>query len=108
MSNMKCPFCQQKLEIVFQQVGHNLEESYLLCNKCNLRAERKLWQELIKLMEENKCTRKALGVAVDALKMIGSGDIIEHSVVGHEDDNKIFIAKKALEQITALEQKDVK
>lgn len=61
---------------------------------------------LIATRTKLELTRKALEIAVDALKMIGSGDIIEHSVVGHEDDNKIFIANKALEQITALEQKD--
>ena len=101
MSNdMKCPFCQQ--ELVEIQFG---EQRYWSCinDKCNesvgFGGNLKIWQELIR-------TRKALDVAVDALKMIGSGDIIEHSVVGHEDDNKIFIAKKALEQITALEQKD--
>lgn len=54
-------------------------------------------------------TRKALEVAWDGLEKIGSGDIIEHSVVGHEDDNKIFIANKALDESkTALKQKDVK
>jgi hypothetical protein len=60
----------------------------------------KLWQELIR-------TRKALDVAWDGLKRIGSGNIIEHSVVGHEDDNKIKLAKIALDKIkTELEQKD--
>ena len=62
--------------------------------------------EIFELKQELIRTRKVLDVAVDALKMIGSGNIIEHSVVGHEDDNKIFIANKALEQITALEHKE--
>lgn len=49
-------------------------------------------------------TRKALEIAWDGLEKIGSGNIIEHSVVGHEDDNKIFIANKALDESkTALE-----
>lgn len=48
---------------------------------------------------ENIKLSTALDVAVDALKMIGSGQIIEHSVLFHEDDNKITIANKALDQI---------
>ena len=97
MSDMKCPFCQQELERVLQLAGAGglIEEAYLLCSKCNIRGERKLWQELI-------TTRKALDVAVDALKIIGSGEIIEHSVLFHEDDNKIMIANKAIEQINEI------
>lgn len=65
--------------------------------------------DLLALETELKHTRKSLDVAWDGLEKIGSGNIIEHSVVGHEDDNKIFIANKALDESkTALEQKDVK
>ena len=46
--------------------------------------------------------KKALDVAVDALKIIGSGEVIEHSVLFHEDDNKITIANKALDQINEI------
>lgn len=64
---------------------------------------------ILALETELECTCKALDVAWDGLEKIGSGNIIEHSVVGHEDDNKIFIANKALDESkTALEQKDVK
>ena len=62
MSDMKCPFCQQELTVVFEY-GSFANEKYLLCEKCDLRAERKLWQELDR-------TRKALDVAVDALNVI--------------------------------------
>lgn len=101
MSDIKCPFCQQKLEektffhgrvLVFCTNPNCIIFDWGGCSK----------QIITKLIR----TRKALETAVDALKMIGSGDIIEHSVVGHEDDNKIFIANKVLEQITTLEQKD--
>lgn len=131
MSDMKCPFCQQELDTGNYFVHcHNPH-----CNTTvEMEGTEEMWQELIRTRKELEqseicctewekqaldykaenialsgdleCTRKALEVVVDALKMIGSGDIIEHSVVGHEDDNKIFIANKALEQITALEQKD--
>lgn len=94
MSDMKCPFCGQELGI------GSIDGKWLVCFNCHITGNDKLWQELIR-------TRKALGIAVDALKMIGSGDIIEHSVVGHEDDNKIFIANKALEQIIALEKSEL-
>ena len=52
--------------------------------------------------DEYQATRKALDVAVDALKIIGSGEVIEHSVLFHEDDNKITIANKALKQINEI------
>lgn len=58
--------------------------------------------EIFELKQEIARTRKALNLAVDALKIIGSGKVIEHSVMFHEDDNKIFIANKALDQITAI------
>lgn len=46
-----------------------------------------------------KQLQKDLKIATKALKDIASGQIIEHSVFGHESDNKIAIARKALEQI---------
>ena len=70
MTEMKCPICQQELEIVFKQVGHNLEESYLLCNKCNLRAERKLWQALIKIKKELDIRKKQVEIANKAFDFI--------------------------------------
>lgn len=103
MSNLVCPFCNSEL--------HKDSDGYYTCYTDNCECMKyggngasgseSLWLALIR-------TRKALDVAVDALKVIGSGQIIEHSVLFHEDDNKITIANKALEQITALEQKDVK
>lgn len=61
--------------------------------------------DLLALEAELDRTRKALDVAVDALKRIQFRG--EHSKywVGKDDGT---IALKALEQITALEQKDVK
>ena len=78
-----------------------LSEQYLN-SKIKIEIENK------RLKQKLKNTRKALEIAVDTLKIIGSGKVIEHSVMFHEDDNKISIANKALDEITALEQKDVK
>ena len=95
---LKCPICGgEMIGAIGSPVCHYNQD-------CPIH-DRSIPQEIYDLVEH---TRKALDVAVDALKKIGSGNIIEHSVVGHENDNKIFLANKALEQITALEQKDVK
>lgn len=65
-----------------------LSEQYLN-SKIKIEIENK------KLKQKLKNTRKALDVAVDALKLISLRYLCEY-------------ADKALEQITALEQKDVK
>lgn len=101
MSELKCPFCNQKLEPIgtsgqFQCGTWGCDASF------NFIATRDVWEHIGR-------TRKALEIAWDGLEKIGSGNIIEHSVVGHEDDSKIFIANKALDESkTTLEQKDVK
>lgn len=89
-----CPFCQRDMERDGYQIqcrDRDCREQHDMYGSYNL------WQALID-------TKKKLDIAVDALEKIGSGDIIEHSVVGHEDDNKIFIANTALEQIKDKEQ----
>ena len=98
MSDMKCPFCQQELESVLQLVGTGglVEEAYLLCSKCNIRGERKLWQELIR-------TRKALDVAKDKLDTVRQYH--RGTAVIRPDDIAAY-CDRAIEQITALEQKD--
>ena len=92
MSDMKCPFCQQELDIdMCGECGCPNEQ----CQKSVFMfGSEELWQELIR-------TRKALDVAVDALKEIKDGKI-PVSLGIYMDINE------ALEQITALEQKDVK
>ena len=62
MSDIKCPFCQQKLEVM---VG--LSNAVLGCPKCKHIATIGVWEELIR-------TRKALKIAVDALKEIANND----------------------------------
>lgn len=97
MSNLICPFCQQKIMCMDAQDAD--EHSTWYCPRCI--AERAwyafgnetLWQELIR-------TRKALDVAVDALD---AGKTLA-DIAGF----KMLVAglEKALEQITALEQKE--
>lgn len=106
MSDMKCPFCQQELESVLQLVGAGglVEEAYLLCSKCNTRGERKLWEELIR-------TRKALAFAKS--KLNGIHRLYSKAFYTREDWLQVCMemvdkANTALEQITTLEQKDVK
>lgn len=101
MTELKCPFCQQKLKD--QWVGQNVAHEYFDCPKCKMNGNPKLWQELIR-------TRKALDVAVDALKIARDCAVITSVARGLEPkEDEINIAvTKALEQITALEQKDVK
>ncbi|MBO5704911.1 MAG: hypothetical protein J6R99_02745 [Alphaproteobacteria bacterium] len=55
-----------------------------------------------RLQDELERTRKALDVAVDALKEIIDWD----KCVALQSNDFVGIANKALEQITALEQKD--
>ena len=89
MSDMKCPFCQQEL--------HKDSDGYYTCytDNCGCWANggngasgsESLWLTLIR-------TRKALDVAVDALKRT---DWCAQDYA---------IAQEALNKITALEQKD--
>ena len=91
---MKCPFCNKKLEPIgtsgqFQCGTWGCDASF------NFIATRDVWEYIDR-------TRKALDVAVDALKLFCGEDVSYYS------QSKIDArdARKALEQITALEQKD--
>lgn len=90
-NDIKCPFCQQELG------RKNINDRMCSNEKCvswkgNFYGSEDLWQELIR-------TRKALDVAVDALKEIKDGKT-PVSLGIYMDIND------ALEQITALEQKE--
>lgn len=88
MSDMKCPFCQQELKelyvngnsLGFRCKNKNCPETNIMCGT------KALWQELI-------CTRKALDVAVNALKKI-DWCATDYGV-----------AQETLDKITVLEQK---
>ena len=94
MSDMKCPFCQQRL---LQEYNRQRDTVIYHCTHCYFQGDGILWQELIR-------TRKALGVAKDALKTIK----YRNETYNRDDSPDCIDATLALEQITALEQKDVK
>lgn len=91
---LKCPFCNKPLQPTLRQSDEYWCENYD-CPRTNIEwvGSQKLWQELIR-------TRKALDIAVDALKEIWAA-------CDNSDDTWCgSVTKHALEQITALEQKD--
>ena len=90
MVELKCPFCNQKLEPIgtsgqFQCGSWGCDASF------NFIATRDVWEYIGR-------TRKALEIAVDALKRIKN-----HATA---IDTAICRAEVALAEITALEQKD--
>ena len=104
MSNMKCPFCQQEM-ICGGTICHYNPDCPIHDNPVPT--------EILELLDR---TRKALNVAVDALK--SAHEYYEYCIQRDKDydsddinwdctamnmDNDI---SEALEQITALEQKD--
>lgn len=105
MSDLKCPFCEQEL------VRHwGMTEPALYC--CD---NKDLSDKIGKLETELDPTRKALDVAKSVLENISSfykslilanpvsdinWDVVAENFAKHSDE--------ALEQIKALEQKDVK
>lgn len=89
-SKLKCPFCGKKL-------WYDEQDGIYRCMKsaCVMDYEggtEQLWRTLTQAKQDLEIARKAL-------EDIASGQIIEHSVFGHECDNKIAIARNALEQI---------
>lgn len=138
MSNIKCPFCNKPLQPTLRQSDEYWCENYD-CSGTNIEwvGSQKLWQGLIRIKElfeiesseheichtqmlktteKLERTRKALEIAVDALKSAHDyyeyciqrdkdygGDDINWDCTAMNMDNDI---SEALEQITALEQKD--
>ena len=92
---LRCPYCGGILE---QSSIFNLN-SYactdLTCKGYFMTATKDIWQELIR-------TRKALDVAVDALTRIA----VSPETMMEPEKVVPQLADLALEQITALEQKD--
>lgn len=111
MSDMKCPICGEMLQ-KYGEVDTDTGTCIVLganCPKCGIGdSDIKLWQEFIR-------TRKALDVAVGQLKK--THDYIED--FRYQETNYFLVDSKdvsiildetneALEQITALEQKEEK
>ena len=99
MSDMKCPFCQQELNQDSPQIiecrNDDCKKSYFMYGS------KELWQELIR-------TRKALEIAVDAIKNATEYLGNQEPLVDVMAMNLHTDLSKALEQITILKQKDVK
>lgn len=104
MSELKCPICGTPLEY---DIGYDGDYFCAKCGHAKMFGSEELWQELIR-------TRKALEIAVDALK--SAHKYYQNCVIREKQpqeinwyctamnmDNDIF---KALDKITALEQKD--
>lgn len=107
MSELKCPFCNSELDMdMCGECGCPNEQ----CKKSVFMfGSEELWQELIR-------TRKALEIAVDALREIDKTRSVANHKIGTQDKTLnsgiVFCwttpdeIHNALEQITALEQKD--
>lgn len=96
MSELKCPFCQQELDYLAEDIYGNM-----YCPNCRdkngftYKASESIWQELIR-------TRKALDVAKDTFNWID-----ETYRTGQEMEAEIWgKVQLAAQEITALEQKD--
>ncbi|MBO7735507.1 MAG: hypothetical protein J6S67_23280 [Methanobrevibacter sp.] len=93
MSDMKCPFCGEKLQQTYSFNPKQFWCSNYYDHKhpINMQGTKELWQELIR-------TRKALNKAKWWL----------NEIVENHRYTPISTAEIALKEITALEQKDVK
>lgn len=86
MSDMKCPFCNGELR--------KIHPTYVICDNCRITGEDKLWQELIR-------TRKALEVAVNALKELKPLKAKGGGYWAVKSTDAIKLINTALKQITA-------
>ena len=123
MSELKCPFCQQKLDyddLLGSCINEHCEESF------DMVGTESLWQKVIDLKQEIDSTRKALDIAVDALKEQQRWfGVIRVSLISHlnnqygtlfksyDADPTVVNVKRAndilntaIKKITALEQKN--
>ena len=94
-----CPFCQQELQETYDGKQFWCSNYKDPTHPINLQGTKELWQELIR-------TRKALDVAVDAIKNATEYLGNQEPLVDVMAMNLYTDLSKALEQITALEQKD--
>lgn len=104
MSDMKCPFCQQKLGI------GSIDRKWLVCFNCHITGDDKLWQELINtrkaLNESNEKLRHCVNMTVEELDELKGDLLIAQDALLHF--SKDPIANNALKKITTQKQKEVK
>lgn len=99
MSDMKCPICGKQMKIGTLDFDDSMATVWMSIIPrncvCDYGASKAVWQELIR-------TRKALGIAVNALKLFCGEDVSYYS------QSKIDArdARTALDKITTLEQKE--
>lgn len=106
MSGMKCPICNEPMKEQIDGTCISYQETNCICN---IAAPKLIWKELER-------TRKALDIAVDALKSAKTRfELINNSkfanlnnVLQIQSQCEVLKINEALEQITAIEQKDVK
>lgn len=99
MSELKCPFCQQELECCGTYID---ETKNLWCDNCGLFGDKKLFDEIIR-------TRKALDVAIERLSLIARETFQgEPSSINMGFHVRAEAALADIDEITALEQKDIK
>lgn len=92
MTKLNCPFCGEKIE--------HIEDGWCNCkNRCTGSGSIELWLQFIR-------TRKALDVAVDALNKCHETFTESEALIVANKHNRI--ANRAIAEITALEQKDIK
>lgn len=121
MSELKCPFCgdEMKLTSLYMDGNHRYSHKYIGGlrggkDRCPFDGE----TLPLRALQEIHRTRKALGVAVDALKEIDETRSVANHKIGTQNKTLnsgiVFCwttpdeVHNTLEQITALEQKDVK
>lgn len=88
MSDMKCPLCGSKLRVFYGSSEELFSCSNLSCKAGGFYATDNMWKELIR-------TRKALDLAKDTLYF-------------YDDNYDSVAAIETINEIIALEQKDVK
>ena len=99
-TKLKCPFCNEKLDnddVLCNFLNEYCEESF------DMVGTEMIWQKVIDLKEELDRTRKALDVAVDALKILEKELYFNNAKqTGHIADSVISIPSLALEQINEI------
>lgn len=119
MSDMKCPVCGEKIE--------HIEDGWCNCkNRCLGSGSISLWQELIRTRKELEqseicCTEwekqaldyKAENIALSGdlertRKALDKAKLILKNLLPNLDGYERLDVEKAINEITALEQKDVK
>lgn len=112
MSDMKCPFCGEKLENEMALFGGFESETGRLacssqkCEWCQQCLEPEVWQALI----DGKKAQDALKVAISALELVGNGKADEQGICRFVDERNCesvrTICRNALTEITSITKQE--